>query len=138
MGLLLDDDYAYLAESGLAYVEVEAPRFLIFRDFRLPAGVYKSGTEIRDVVDVLYVIPGNYNASGGDMFWVYPYLERVDGKVIPNVNGPGQDSRTQDGIEYLRWSRHWHNKPWRPKIDNVQTIVDRITWAFAHPDAKRT
>lgn len=140
MGLLLDEDYVYLTEIGLKYVEVAEPRFLIFRNFVLPGGVYKSGSEVKNAVDVLYVIPTNYNASGGDMFWVYPYLERVDGKAIPNVNvgGPGQDSRSHDGIEYLRWSRHWHNKPWIPKVDNVQKIVDRITWAFAHPDAKRT
>jgi hypothetical protein len=86
-------------------------------------------------VDVLYVIPPNYNTEGGDMFWVHPYLERADGKAIPNATGTGVDTRTSNGIEYLRWSRHWNNRPWKPKVDNVQKIVDRITWAFAKPDA---
>lgn len=135
MPLLFDEDYVILAECGLQWTEDEPNRFLILKDFPLPSGVYTAAGQPRDVVDVLYVIPQNYNTEGGDMFWVYPYLERADGKPIPQVTGPGVDTRTSGGIEYLRWSRHWNNRPWKPKVDIVQKIIDRITWAFAKPDA---
>jgi hypothetical protein len=138
MSLLLDEDYQYLAGTGLEVDEDERSRFVIFRDFPLPKGMYKDGAETLEAVDVLFVVPGNYNASGGDMFWVHPFLTRVDGKAIPAVSGPRQDSRTHAGTEYTRWSRHWNGKPWKPKVDNIQTVVDRITWALANPDAKRT
>lgn len=138
MPMLFESDYRYLAGIGMEYVEDEESRFLIFKNFPLPAGVYVSGGAPRDAVDVLYVIPPNYNTEGGDMFWVHPQLERADGKAIPNVNGPGQDSRTHAGIEYLRWSRHWNNRPWKPKVDNIEKIIDRVTWAFAIPDATRS
>lgn len=137
MALLLDEDYAYLTEAGIEFEEDEANKFLIFRNFPLPEGLYNAGADVRTSVDVLYIIPSNYNTTGGDMFWVNPSLTRVDGVVIPAVSGPGQDSRTHANIEFLRWSRHWGNKPWKPKIDNVRTIVDRLTWAFTNPDAKR-
>jgi hypothetical protein len=137
MSLLLDEDYCFLDEAEFVYVEDEARRFFVFRNFRLPSGQYKSADEILSSVEVLYIIPPNYNTEGGDMFWVYPQLFRADGKTIPNANGPGEDSRMFEDREFLRWSRHWNNSPWKPKIDNVHRIVDRITWAFANPDATR-
>jgi hypothetical protein len=138
MGLLFDSDYEFLSEIGLKVIEDELNRFLILKEFPLPEGVYTVNGHARNAVDVLYIIPPNYNTEGGDMFWVDCQLERVDGVAIPNINGPGQDSRTYDGVEYLRWSRHWNNKPWQPKVDNIQKIIDRLTWAFKNPDAKRT
>lgn len=137
MALLFDDDYRFLAEVGIDHTEDEPSRFLIFKDFSLPGNIYVANDLPRTAVDVLYVIPPNYNTAGGDMFWVHPRLYRANGEPIPNANGPGEDSRTFAGIEYLRWSRHWNNRPWKPKIDNIRTIVDRLTWAFANPDAKR-
>lgn len=137
MALLFDSDYRYLADNSLEYVEDEDARFLIFRNFPLPKGLYVGDGTLRESVDVLYVIPPNYNTEGGDMFWVRPMLARANAQPIPNVNGPGEDSRTHDDAEYFRWSRHWNNRPWKPKVDNVQTIYDRITWALAHPDATR-
>jgi hypothetical protein len=137
MPLLFDADYDYLKEIGLEVVEDEASRFLVFKNFPLPEGMYVANGEALSHVQVLYVIPPNYNTEGGDMFWTYPMPTRADGVAIPAVNGPGQDSRVFDGKEFLRWSRHWNNAPWRPKADDIRTIVDRLTWAFANPDAKR-
>jgi hypothetical protein len=133
MPLLFDADYTYLNENKLRFEEDEETRFLIFRDFPLPEGVYVAGGEVRATVDVLYIIPPNYNTEGGDMFWVNPQLAKADGEVIPNISGPNEDSRTYGGIEFLRWSRHWNNRPWKPKVDSASTIVDRLTWAFANP-----
>ncbi|HEY0414156.1 MAG TPA: E2/UBC family protein [Allosphingosinicella sp.] len=135
MPLLFDSDYLYLTAHGLKVVEDEGPRFLIFKDFPLPEGIYVAAGVAREAVDVLYVVPPNYNTAGGDMFWVRPQLARADGQPIPNISGPREDSRISGDVEYVRWSRHWNNREWKPKVDNIQKIVDRITWAFAHPDA---
>lgn len=137
MALLFDADYAHLAEVGQDVEEDEASRILIFKEFALPSGVYTADGTPRDSVDVLYVLPDNYNTEGGDMFWVRPQLARADGVAIPNINGPGEDSRTFRDEEYLRWSRHWNNRPWKSKVDDIRTIMDRLTWSFANPDAKR-
>jgi hypothetical protein len=137
MALLFDDDYRVLDETGLSYEEDQNSRFLILRAFPLAAGLYKSSADSISAVDVLNVIPTNYNTAGCDMFWVHPQLARIDGKVIPNINGAGQDSRTHKGVEYYRWSRHWNKHPWKPKVDNIRTILSRIEWALKNPDADK-
>jgi hypothetical protein len=139
MALLFDEDYQTLAEANLAFIEDEATRFLIFTAFPLPEGLYVANGEPCKTVEVLYIIPENYNTSGGDMIWVYPMIARADGQPIPNSGDGGinQDSRTFNDKEYIRWSRHWNNSPWKPKVDKVQTIIDRITWILQYPDAKR-
>ena len=96
-----------------------------------------SGGKPISSVDVLNVIPANYNTAGCDMFWVYPQLVRADGKAIPQVSGPNADSRTHNGVEYCRWSRHWNKNPWKPKVDNAQTILNRLEWALKNPDADK-
>lgn len=138
MSLLFDTDYQFLNGAGLEYEEDEKSRFLIIKGFPLAHGLYVGGGNPITAVDILNVIPANYNTEGCDMFWVYPQLARADGKTIPQISGPGQDSRTYNGIEYCRWSRHWNNKPWKPKVDNAQTILSRLEWALKNPDAKRS
>ena len=138
MPLLFDDDYEIINHAHLEIEEDEASRFLVFKNFPLPNGMYTHNNAPIKTVEVLYIVPPTYNTEGGDMFWVYPPLSRADRSAIPNVNGPNQDSRIHNGIEYVRWSRHWNRTtPWKPKIDNVQTIINRITWAFKYPSAKR-
>lgn len=140
MPLLFDSDYETLQKAGVNFEEEEGTRFLMFKGFPLPKGVYLADGKPADAVDVLYVIPQNYNVSGGDMFWAHPRLHRADGKPIPNTGGPGpnEDSRTHKGTVFCRWSRHWHKNAWKPKVDDVQTIMDRISWAFKYPDARRS
>ncbi|MER9331463.1 E2/UBC family protein [Mesorhizobium sp. M0488] len=140
MPLLFNSDYEILKKAGLDFEEQEGARFLIFKNFPLPKGVYVADEKPADAVDVLYVIPQNYNISGGDMFWVDPRLYRADGGLIPNTGGPGpnEDSRTHAGVVFCRWSTHWNGNPWKAKVDNVQTIMDRISWAFRYPDARRS
>ncbi|BAV50295.1 Uncharacterized protein MLTONO_5393 [Mesorhizobium loti] len=140
MPLLFDSDYEILRKAGVDFEEEDGAHFLIFKNFPLPKDIYLADGKPADAVDVLYVIPQNYNTSGGDMFWVHPRLHRADGKPIPNTGGPGpnEDSRTHEGTVFCRWSRHWHKNPWKPKVDDVQTIMDRISWAFKYPDARRS
>jgi Prokaryotic E2 family E/Multiubiquitin len=130
--LLLDEDYVALSERGLVWEEDAQKRFLIFRRYPLPAGVF-TVTE----VDVLVQIPANYPRDGNDMLWVSPRLDRTDGKQVPAQSERGSDSNLHHGgVEFCRWSRHWqetHNR-WRDGVDDALTIVRRLDWAFAHPD----
>jgi hypothetical protein len=139
MALLFDDDYHFLKETGLEYEEDEDNRFLILKNFPLAEGLYVADSKPVNAVTLLNIIPPNYNTAGSDMFWVYPQLARADGNAIPQINGPGPngDSRVHKGIEYCRWSRHWNKKPWKPKVDNIQTILSRLEWALKNPDADK-
>ncbi len=138
MPLLFDGDYQILQESGLEVEEDENQRFLVIKNFPLAPGLYVHNGNVLTQVEVLSVIPANYNTSGGDMFWVHPALVRADGKAIPNVACfGGGDARHFKGKEYCRWSRHWPAESWKAKVDNIQKVLDRIEWALEKPDAKK-
>jgi len=79
MALLFDADYNLLRESGMEYEEDEAQRFLIVKNFPLYAGLYAHAGVALEQVEVLYVIPPDYNTSGGDMLWVHPAAKCVAG-----------------------------------------------------------
>ena len=138
MALLFDEDYQTLEESGLEHEEDQTHRFLVIKNFPLTNGLYVHAGVPLDQVEVLWIVPPDYNTSGGDMFWVHPALSRADGKAIPNVYGfGGGDARHFNGKEYCRWSRHWNRTSWKPKSDNIQKVLNRIEWALKNPDAKR-
>jgi len=138
MPLLFDEDYKILREAGLEFEEDETQRFLIINNYPLPSGIYVYNGTPLSKVEVLWVLPANYNTTGGDMFWVHPALTRADGKAIPAaaVFGGG-DPRHFKGKEYCRWSRHWPPSNWKAKEDNVQKILDRIEWALRRPDTNK-
>lgn len=131
--MLLEEDYEYLHDIRQSVLEDEARRFVVFKDFPLPAGVYESNGQPINAVDVLIELPSVYNNSGPDMFWTYPYLTLKGGVQIKNAQ-PGADVRNHDGRVFERWSRHWGRAGWRARIDSISTVVDRINWAFEHPD----
>lgn len=134
MALLLDEDYQKLDEIGVSYAEEDGQRFLVFKNYPLPDGLYKQAD-----CDVLVVIPTNYNQAGNDMLWTKPRLTRMDGKPIPKTNEyGGSDSRLFEGQEFCRWSRHWNSgsSRWRSGEDDITTIQRRIEWALRHPDAQ--
>jgi len=138
MALLFDEDYDILKESGLAWEEDEGKRFLIIKNYPLVSGLYVCNGETLQQVEVLCVIPPDYNTSGGDMFWVHPALARADGRAIPNAAGfGGGDPRHYQGKEYCRWSRHFAADSWKPKVDNIQKVLSRVEWALKYPDANR-
>jgi hypothetical protein len=134
MSLLLDSDYEILKESGLKYLEDENNRFLILQNYPLPHGLYLANGNPITEVEVLVIIPSNYNTAGTDMLWTYPCIKRADGGPLPNVctNGGG-DNRFHGNREFCRWSRHYEPRSWKPKQDNVQKILDRIEWALQNP-----
>lgn len=138
MGLLLEKDYEILKEWGLEYEEDISKGFLVLKNFPLQAGFYCFDGKVIETVEVLYIIPSNYNMSGGDMFWTHPYLTRVDGKEIPaTMKFGGGDARHFKSKEYCRWSRHFGPTSWKPKVDNIEKILSRIEWALKKPDAKQ-
>lgn len=135
MPLLLDEDYARLKEIGIAVEEDQNSRFLVFPSFPLLDGLYESET-----VDVLVVIPTNYNDDGIDCIWVKPYLKRKDGREIPRASLPGAgENHRYNGAEFCRWSRHWNkeNNKWKAGVSNIDTILRRIQWALNNPDADK-
>lgn len=138
MALLNGEDYQILQEASLEFEEDTAQRFLIMKNFPLSAGLYSHNGQALDQAEVLWIVPSDYNTSGGDMFWVHPALVRTDGKVIPSASvSGGPDPRHYNGKEYCRWSRHWKPTSWKPKVDNIQKVLDRIEWAFKKPDANK-
>ena len=138
MPLLYEEDYQILNECGMKFEEDATGRLLVIKNFPLPPGWYVHKGQVLEQVEVLWVVPGNYNTSGGDMFWVFPALKRADGKTIPSVSDfGGGDPRHFMGKEYCRWSRHFKPASWRPKIDNIQKVLDRTEWALRNPDANK-
>jgi E2/UBC family protein E/multiubiquitin len=133
--LLLDEDYDELRQRGITWEENTASRFLVFKNFPLPADVYT-----QERADVLVQIPSNYNHDGIDMLWLSPRLTRVNGKEVPEQMPYGSRNNLHHaGVEFCRWSRHWnqdHNR-WRSGIDAIETILRRVVWALEHPDADR-
>jgi len=85
MALLFDEDYDTLTESGLEWEEDEDKRFLVIKNYPLPCNFYVHNGATVEQIEVLCVIPPDYNSNGGDMFWVNPALVRADGKAIPNA-----------------------------------------------------
>lgn len=132
MSLLFEEDYQYLKESGLDYEEDQGQRFLIIKNYPLPQSLHTQDGNPAEHIEVLWIVPSNYNTSGGDMFWVHPGVIRADGAPIQAAFlFGGGDARHYNGKEYCRWSRHW-TKPgsWTPKVDNIKKVLTRIEWAL--------
>jgi hypothetical protein len=138
MPLLFDEDYEILNDSGLAFEEDETNRYLIIKNYPLQNNFYQYNGQPLEYVEILVVIPLNYNTSGNDMFWTHPPLSRIDGLPIPNVFGlGGDDARFFQEKEYCRWSRHYNPSSWTPKTDDVQKILSRIEWALKNPNSQK-
>jgi hypothetical protein len=136
MSLLLDEDYEILGNAGLTCEEDEANRFLVITNYPAPVGLYVSGGQPVTELEVLVIIPQNYNTSGTDMLWTHPAITRTDGGPMPAVMGyGGGDPRHYKGKEFCRWSRHYNGSSWKTKIDNVEKILGRIEWALQNPTA---
>lgn len=138
MSLLFDEDYEILNDSGLDIEEDEINRYLIIKNYPLQKSFYHYNGQVFESVEVLILIPSNYNTCGNDMFWTYPPLSRIDGLPIPAVLGiGGGDSRFYQEKEYCRWSRHYDSSSWAPKEDNIQKILGRIEWSLKNPNSQK-
>lgn len=134
MSLLLEEDYKFLEDTNLNYEEDEEKRFFIITNHPLAEGLYVSDENPINQVEVLVIIPGNYNMSGTDMLWTYPSITLADNGPMPNVSGYNDlNNHTYNGKEFCRWSRHYEEVSWKPKVDNIEKILSRIEWALRNP-----
>lgn len=125
--MLLPADYLLLKEQGQEIEELPDQRFLIFKDFQLPEGVYTV-----EKTNVMVILEKSYPDAGHDMFWLCPILSLVSGMAIPQADNSIQNV---NGVNYYRWSRHW-NEPhtrWQPGKSDVNTIIRRLKWALHNP-----
>jgi hypothetical protein len=138
MALLFDEDYEILEDSGLVYEEDETNRYLIIKNYPLQKSFYHFNNQELETVEILVVIPSNYNTSGNDMFWTYPPLKRIDNVAIPAAfEFGGGDAKYYQQKEYCRWSRHYDSASWTPKTDNIQKILSRIEWSIKNPSSQK-
>ena len=110
---LPQEDLDWLHNSGRRFELVAEGGVLrvVLYGFPLPAGYRHSQ------VDVNVRIEPGYPDTQIDMVYVYPALERADGRTIPATC-----LEPFDGKEWQRWSRHrTPANPWRPGIDNLAT-----------------
>ncbi len=115
---LSEDDVEFLHANKYEYETISENRVnrLVINNFSVPPG-YNIET-----VNLFLRIEQNYPDSEIDMFYVYPHLQRSDGKGIRALT-----YENFEGKSWQRWSRHrsGENK-WRPGIDGVRTHIELI------------
>lgn len=111
-----EEDERFLKNLGLdaKLVREGNQRWLIIKDYLLPAGYNRSQA------DVAILIHPQYPQVQLDMIYIHPALSRIDGKVIGQLT-----SQQIDGRSFQRWSRHRNaENPWVPGDDNIETHLD--------------
>lgn len=120
---LLEMDEAYLDGRGLRWEAIldGTRRWLIIRNYVLPAGYTCAAT------DIAMEVPVQYPDAQIDMFYVRPALGLTSGAVIPQT----QITENIEGQAYQRWSRHrGAASAWRPEHDSVMTHMSLIEEAL--------
>ena len=115
---LLEEDEKYLSQKGykwefLADGENGA---LIIKDYPVNEGVFD-----RPKIDLLIIIPAQYNNAKLDMFYVDPSLKKKDGSY-PNAAEHFED---RAGRRWQRFSRHLNS--WLPGIDSLAGFMSLIS-----------
>lgn len=124
MSFLPSGDRKYLEDKGIPHDEVEenGQRGLILQNLSLPSKRYDAPK-----ADVLVLLPTNYNDAGPDMFYTEPWV-----KLVPeNCYAKAADqSHNFCGRSWQRWSRHSESQHWRPGIDGIRTVIQRVRAAL--------
>lgn len=113
---LPESDETFLNGFGYVWETIleEPSRWLILRSFTLPSGYTVQAC------DLAILVAPMYPDAALDMAYVYPWLQRSDGRPIPQTQIPQQI----EGRCYQRWSRHRSQEnPWRPGEDNLESHV---------------
>ena len=106
---------------------VEGSRWLILRDYSLPAGYNV------EKCDVAISIPANYPVEQLDMFYIYPNLVRADQQPIGALS-----PQSIEGKQYQRWSRHRTAlNQWVPGEDNLATHLELMNHSLLEEFTKR-
>ena len=93
---------------------------LAFCSFQLPAGKFDHGA-----ADVLIVLPSSYPDTAPDMFFCFPWIKIADTQSWPKNADQKFDFA---GRGWQRWSRH--NNDWRPGVDGIHTMLQRVNAAL--------
>ncbi len=106
-----DLDWLNSAQSEFELVSEDGVLRVVLYNFQIPVG-YRQYQ-----VDVNIRIEPGYPDTQIDMVYVYPALERADGRPVPATC-----MESFNGKEWQRWSRHrTPANPWRPGVDNLAT-----------------
>lgn len=112
---LLKDDAVFLDNYGLPWETIiDGSNWVLVHEFptheqyNYPA------------VSIAVRIEPTYPRTQLDMVYVYPFLERNDGRTIGQVNV----RQPLDGKNWQRWSRHRSQEnPWRSGEDSIETHI---------------
>ena len=121
---LPEADEDFLDDVGCPWETIlEGPsRWLILRGYALPPGYTQK------VVDLAVLIAPMYPPGALDMAYVFPWLQRVDGRPIPQTQIP----QMIEGRSWQRWSRHrTQANPWMPGEDDLASHVHYAQSWFA-------
>lgn len=123
-----EEDSDLLKKLNLSWDSfVEGSRWLILRDYSLPAGYNV------EKCDVAISIPANYPIEQLDMFYMYPNLVRADQQAIGALS-----PQSIEGKQYQRWSRHRTElNQWVPGEDNLATHLELMNHSLAEEFTKR-
>jgi hypothetical protein len=115
-------DQAYLESRGLVVEEIEwgGQKAVIFKDYRLPAGLFQTQS-----TDVLVVLPAGYPDAPPDMFYTFPWVRLTSSGGWPTA---ADQPYSFGNISWQRWSRH--NNEWRRGKDGIWTMLKRIDHAL--------
>jgi Prokaryotic E2 family E/Multiubiquitin len=125
---VLDQDRAFLDSYGLPWEIIhDGSAWVILHEYPLPTGY------TAERCSVAIRIEQGYPYTALDMMYVFPALQRADGRPIPQT----QCSQPIDDKSYQRWSRHRQpDDPWKPGQDSLETHVYMIEDWFARELAR--
>ncbi len=107
---LLPQDEEHLDRLGLRWETLvdAGRRWLVIRNYPVPAGYHSPST------DIAIEVPVSYPGAQLDMFYCHPPLARQSGGEIPQT----QHLETVTGLRFQRWSRH---RQWDAARDTLAT-----------------
>lgn len=112
---LLDHDRLFLEGLGRPWEVVrEGSIWVLMHEFPLPEGYNVNA------VTLAIRMESGYPDSQLDMMYLYPKVQRKDGKLIAAADTPQQ----LDQKEFQRWSRHrTPDNQWKAGEDSLETHV---------------
>lgn len=116
-------DERYLSNKNIRYDLLTGEnneKIIIFKQVPLPPHKFNFTT-----ADVLVILPDGYPDCPTDMFYTDPWLKLSGTNAYPKA---ADQSYSLNGKSWQRWSRH--NNQWRPGIDGIKTIWQRIQYAL--------
>lgn len=116
----LAGDLAALKNRGfkIESVEKDARIYVVFRQFKLPAGLYNAAA-----ADLLIFTTPHYPQAGFDMFWTDGSLTLRDGRI------PGGADYLEEhlGRKWRRFSYHPYDaRAWNPSKDDVIGFTEYV------------